>query len=94
MTIDTVAHLDDTAQALRDAVRAFAQAEIAPLAAQIDRNDELPRALWPKLGALGVLGVTAEPEHGGAGLGYLHHVLAAEEISRASGSVGIAYIAH
>ncbi len=94
MTIETVAHLDDTAQALRDAVRAFAQAEIAPLAAGIDRHDELPRALWRKLGVLGVLGITAEPQYGGAGLGYLHHVIAAEEISRASGSVGIAYIAH
>ena len=92
--IDTVHQLDDTAQSLREAVRAFAQSEIAPLAAQIDRDDHLPRTLWTRLGELGVLGVTAEPEYGGIGLGYLHHVIAAEEISRASGSVGIAYIAH
>jgi isovaleryl-CoA dehydrogenase len=92
--IETVHQLDDTALGLRQAVRAFAQAEIAPIAAQIDRDDLLPRTLWPRLGELGVLGVTAEPEYGGIGLGYLHHVIAAEEISRASGSVGIAYIAH
>ncbi|MFO1220136.1 MAG: acyl-CoA dehydrogenase family protein [Burkholderiaceae bacterium] len=92
--IETVAHLDDDARNLRDAVRAFADAEIAPIAARIDREDHLPRALWPQLGALGVLGITAEPEFGGVGLGYLHHVIAAEELSRASGSVGIAYIAH
>lgn len=92
--IDTVHHLDDTTRSLRDAVRDFAQAEIAPLAARIDRDDQLPRALWRQLGDLGVLGITAEPEHGGLGLGYLAHVVVAEEISRASGSVGIAYIAH
>ena len=92
--IDTVAHLDHTARSLREAVREFAQAEIAPIAAQIDRDDHLPRSLWPRLGALGVLGITAETADGGLGLGYLHHVLAAEEISRASGSVGIAYITH
>jgi isovaleryl-CoA dehydrogenase len=92
--IDTVHHLDDTTRSLRDAVRSFAQAEIAPLAARIDRDDQLPRGLWRQLGDLGVLGITAEPEHGGLGLGYLAHVVVAEEISRASGSVGIAYIAH
>ncbi|MBK9359605.1 MAG: acyl-CoA dehydrogenase family protein [Rubrivivax sp.] len=92
--IETVHHLDDTTRSLRDAVRDFARAEIAPLAAQIDRADHLPRALWRQLGELGVLGITAEPEHGGLGLGYLAQVIAAEEISRASGSVGIAYIAH
>ncbi len=94
MMTTAVHHIDDTAQSLRDAVRAFADAEIAPLAARIDRDDAIPRALWPRLGALGVLGITAEAEYGGVGLGYLHHVIAAEEISRASGSVGIAYIAH
>ncbi|MEZ5729542.1 MAG: acyl-CoA dehydrogenase family protein [Burkholderiaceae bacterium] len=92
--IETVAELDDTAIELRDAVRDFAQAEIAPIAARIDRDDHLPRAIWPRLGALGALGITAETEYGGLGLGYLHHVVVAEEISRASGSVGIAYIAH
>jgi len=92
--IDTVHQLDETAQSLRQAVRAFAEAEIAPLAAQIDRDDHLPRTLWPRLGELGVLGITAEARVRRIGLGYLHHVIAAEEISRASGSVGIAYIAH
>ncbi len=92
--IATVHQLDDTAQTLRDAVRAFADAEIAPIAARIDRDDLLPPSLWPRLGELGVLGITAEAECGGVGLGYLHHVVAAEEISRASASVGIAYIAH
>ena len=92
--VSTVHHLDDTTESLRDAVGTFAQAQIAPLAADIDRHDRFPRELWPQLGALGVLGVTAEAEHGGIGLGYLAHVIAAEEISRASGSVGIAYIAH
>lgn len=83
-----------TTHSLRHAVRDFAQAEIAPRAAPIDRDDHLPRELWRQLGDLGVLGITAEPDHGGLGLGYLAQVIAAEEISRASGSVGIAYIAH
>lgn len=90
----TVHHLDDTTSHLREAVREFAQARIAPLAAAIDRDDRIPRELWPALGELGVLGITADTEYGGVGLGYLAHVIAAEEISRASGSVGIAYIAH
>jgi len=90
----TVERVDPEAEALREAVRAFAGAEIAPIAARIDREDRLPRELWPKLGALGVLGITVEPGYGGVGLGYLQHVIAAEEISRASGSVGVAYLAH
>ncbi len=80
--------------ALRDAVRTFAQIEIAPRAAQIDRSDQFPMDLWPKLGALGVLGITVEDEYGGAGLGYLAHMVAMEEISRASASVGLSYGAH
>ena len=81
--IETVHALDDMSRSLRDAVRAFADAEIAPVAARIDRDDHLPREFWPRLGELGVLGVTAGEEHGGLGLGYLQHVLVAEEISRA-----------
>jgi isovaleryl-CoA dehydrogenase len=79
---------------LRDAVRAFAQREIAPLAAEADRSDCFPMALWPRLGELGVLGITLEEEYGGAGLGYLAHMIAMEEISRASASIGLSYGAH
>lgn len=86
--------LDETTRLLRDAVAGFAGERIAPIAAQVDREDSFPRYLWPELGRLGVLGVTAPEEHGGAGLGYLAHVVAAEEVSRASGSVGISYVAH
>ena len=91
---DTPFPLDDVSRALRDTVRAFATAEIAPIAAAVDRDDAFPRALWPRLGALGVHGITVPEDEGGAGLGYLQHVIAAEEISRASASVGISYIAH
>ncbi len=80
--------------ALRDTVREFAQAEIAPRAAEIDRSDQFPMDLWPKMGALGVLGVTVGEEYGGVGMGYLAHMVAMEEISRASASVGLSYGAH
>ena len=86
--------LGETADMLRDTVQAFSQAEIAPRAAEIDKTNQFPRDLWPKLGALGLLGVTAEEEYGGSGLGYLEHVIAMEEISRASASVGLSYGAH
>ncbi|WP_454916727.1 isovaleryl-CoA dehydrogenase [Xanthobacter sediminis] len=86
--------LGETADMLRESVRNFSDAEIAPRAAEIDRSNQFPRDLWPKLGALGVLGVTAQEEYGGAGLGYLEHVIAMEEISRASASVGLSYGAH
>ena len=86
--------LGETADQLRASVRAFSAAEIAPLAAEIDRSNEFPRALWPRLGALGVHGITVEEEYGGAGLGYLEHVVAMEEISRGSASVGLSYGAH
>ena len=86
--------LGETLDLLRESVRQFAAAEIAPLAGEIDANNEFPRELWPKLGALGVLGVTVEEEFGGAGLGYLAHCVAMEEISRASASVGLSYGAH
>jgi isovaleryl-CoA dehydrogenase len=79
---------------LRDSVRAFAAKEIAPRAADIDQTNQFPPDLWPKLGSLGVLGITVEEEYGGAALGYLAHVVAMEEISRASASVGLSYGAH
>jgi isovaleryl-CoA dehydrogenase len=85
---------DETLNMLRDSVRQFAADEIAPRAAQIDASNEFPRDLWPKLGALGLLGVTVEEAYGGAGLGYLAHCIAMEEISRASASVGLSYGAH
>ena len=84
----------ETADMIRESVHAFAQAEIAPIAEQIDREDTFPRALWNKMGALGLLGITVEEEFGGTGLGYLEHTIAMEEISRASASVGLAYGAH
>ncbi|MGL5361793.1 MAG: acyl-CoA dehydrogenase family protein, partial [Bosea sp. (in: a-proteobacteria)] len=86
--------LGETADAIRESVHDFAQAEIAPLAAEIDRTDQFPMHLWRKMGDLGVLGITVEEEWGGAGLGYLEHAVAMEEISRASASVGLSYGAH
>lgn len=86
--------LGETADMLRGQVEAFSAAEIAPRAADIDRDNAFPMDLWPKMGALGVLGVTVEEEYGGAGMGYLEHVVAMEEISRASASVGLSYGAH
>jgi isovaleryl-CoA dehydrogenase len=81
-------------ETLRDTVRRFAQEKIAPLSAEIDRANEFPAHLWKELGALGLLGVTADPDFGGSGMGYLAHVVAMEEISRASASVGLSYGAH
>ena len=86
--------LGETADMIRDTVQGFAQNEIAPLAAEIDRTDMFPRQLLPKMGELGLLGITVEEEWGGTGLGYLEHVVAMEEISRASASVGLSYGAH
>ncbi|OHV86972.1 isovaleryl-CoA dehydrogenase [Mesorhizobium sp. ORS 3428] len=86
--------LDGDIEALRDTVRRFAQDRIAPIAAEIDRSNEFPAHLWAELGALGLLGITADPDFGGSGMGYLAHVVAMEEISRASASVGLSYGAH
>ena len=86
--------LGETADLLREAVYDFAQTEIAPLAAEIDKINEFPPEMWRKLGDMGLLGITVEEEYGGAGMGYLEHVVAMEEISRASASVGLSYGAH
>jgi isovaleryl-CoA dehydrogenase len=79
---------------LRESVRRFARERVAPLAVEIDRSNQFPKQLWKEMGALGILGVTAEEAYGGAGLGYLAHCVAMEELSRASASVGLSYAAH
>lgn len=86
--------LNEDVEVLRDMVRRFAQERIAPIAAEIDRTNEFPHHLWKELGALGLLGITADPEFGGSGMGYLAQVVAIEEISRSSASVGLSYGAH
>ncbi|HKK28860.1 MAG TPA: isovaleryl-CoA dehydrogenase [Alphaproteobacteria bacterium] len=86
--------LGDTCDMLRESTMAFAQAEIAPLAADVDRDNEFPMHLWRKLGDLGLLGVTVEEDYGGSGMGYLEHIVAMEEVSRASASIGLSYGAH
>ena len=87
-------NLGDTAAMLRESVRDFAREEIAPLAAEIDKSNEFPSQLWRKFGDMGLLGITVEEEYGGAGMGYVEHVVAMEEISRASASVGLSFGAH
>jgi isovaleryl-CoA dehydrogenase len=86
--------LGETADMLRETIFAFAAGRVAPRAAEIDRTNEFPRDLWPEIGALGLHGITVEEEYGGAGMGYLEHVVAVEELSRAAGSVGQSYGAH
>ncbi len=86
--------LGDEIDMLRESVCNFANDHIAPRAQEIDASNQFPRDLWPQLGDLGLLGITVDEEYGGAGLGYLAHVVAMEEISRASASVGLSYGAH
>ena len=86
--------LGESIALLRETVRRFAQEEIAPIAAQVDRENKYPRDIWPKLGELGLLGITVDEEYGGTDLGYVAHVIAMEEISRASASIGLSYGAH
>jgi isovaleryl-CoA dehydrogenase len=86
--------LGETADMIRATARDFSQDEIAPRAAEIDRSNQFPRDLWPKMGAIGLHGITVEEEFGGSGLGYLEHCIALEEVSRASASVGLSYGAH
>ncbi|MBD8875466.1 isovaleryl-CoA dehydrogenase [Roseibium polysiphoniae] len=87
-------NLGETADMLRDSVRAFSQDRIAPLAERIDREDWFPRELWPEMGEMGLHGITVEEDWGGSGLGYLEHCIAMEEVSRASASIGLSYGAH
>ena len=86
--------LGESVEILRESVRGFAEGEIAPRAAAIDRSDQFPRDLWPSFGKLGLLGITVEEEYGGANMGYLAHIVAMEEVSRASAAVGLSYGAH
>src|SRR5437763_16558384 len=86
--------LGEMADAIRETTERFAREKIAPIAAEIDEKDEFPQALWPQMGELGLHGITVEEEWGGLGLGYLEHVVAQEEVARASASVGLSYGAH
>src|ERR1700761_8321150 len=86
--------LGETADMIRDSTHRFAADRIAPIAAEIDRDDRFPVELWPEMGELGLHGITVEEEYGGAGMGYLAHCVAMEEVSRASASVGLSYGAH
>ncbi|MCY4239451.1 MAG: isovaleryl-CoA dehydrogenase [Rhodospirillaceae bacterium] len=86
--------LGETADMIRDTVMTFSSDHVTPIAAEIDQTDEFPRHLWPMMGEIGMHGITVEEEYGGAGMGYLEHAVAMEEVSRASGSVGLSYGAH
>src|ERR1700751_4830135 len=86
--------LGEMADTIRETTERYARDRIAPIAAEIDERDEFPRQLWPEMGELGLHGITVEEEFGGLGLGYLEHVVAQEEVARASASVGLSYGAH
>src|SRR5437764_14287253 len=86
--------LGEAADAIRETTARFAADRIAPIAADIDRENAFPRSLWPQMGALGLHGITVEEDYGGLGLGYLEHVIAQEEVARASASIGLSYGAH
>src|ERR1700759_4756991 len=86
--------LGEAADAIRETTARFSADRIAPIAADIDRENAFPRSLWPEMGALGLHGITVEEEFGGLGLGYLEHAVAMEEVSRASASIGLSYGAH
>ena len=87
-------NLGEMADTIRETTRRFAKDKIEPIAAEIDETDKFPRQLWPQMGELGLHGITVEEEDGGLGLGYLEHVVAQEEVARASASVGLSYGAH
>ena len=87
-------NLGEEADALQESIRVFCDKEISPLAEKIDKNNDFPSHLWKKLGDMGLLGITVEEDYGGSGLGYLEHIIAMQEISRASASVGLSYGAH
>ena len=86
--------LGEMADTIRETTKRFADNKIAPIASEIDVTDEFPRQLWPQMGELGLHGITVEEEWGGLGLGYLEHVVAQEEVARASASIGLSYGAH
>lgn len=90
----TLLQLDEVREGLRETAEKFAQEEISPLAAETDKTDKFPNHLWKRMGDMGFLGITVEENYGGAGLGYFEHCLVTEEISKASGSIGLSYIAH
>ena len=87
-------NLGEETDVLQESIRVFCEKEIAPLAAEIDKSNDFPSELWKKLGNMGLLGITVEEDYGGSGLGYLEHVIAMQEISSASASVGLSYGAH
>ena len=94
LPMNTVCRFDEDMLQLQEMVRGFAQKNIAPIAEECDVEDRFPRELWPQLGELGLLGITANPEYGGSGMNYTAHCIAMEELSRASGGIALSYAAH